>query len=173
MARICSTHLPGMDWELEISRAIRDADAIIVCLSTKSVTKEGFVQKEIKNALDISDEKPEGTIYLIPLLLDDCEVPQRIKKWQWVDFYEKGAQRRLNKALRLRFDGILAKEGTAKAIALKTEGKKPAVEKTRSTPKTEAKKTVIQETKPRTVEVLDLYQFIQIPKTPKVIIGSR
>ena len=35
--------IPGQDWELEINRATRDADAIIVCLSKISVQKEGYV----------------------------------------------------------------------------------------------------------------------------------
>src|SRR5260221_9891858 len=64
--------LPGQDFDLEIYRAIRDADAIIICLSTVSVTKEGYVNKEVRRALDIAEEKPEGTIYVIPLRLDDC-----------------------------------------------------------------------------------------------------
>src|SRR5437879_6382848 len=52
----------GQEWAEEISRAVRKSDVVIVCLSHNSVTKEGFVQKEIKHALDAAQEKPEGTI---------------------------------------------------------------------------------------------------------------
>ena len=58
--------LPGQDWRLEIPRAVQEADVVVICLSKKSITKEGYVQKEIKFALDIAEEKPEGTIFLIP-----------------------------------------------------------------------------------------------------------
>jgi hypothetical protein len=55
--------LPGHDWEQEIRRAVRRSSAVLVFLSPSSVTKEGFVQKEIRFALDVADEKPDGTIY--------------------------------------------------------------------------------------------------------------
>ena len=64
--------LPGQDWDLEIYKATRDADSIIICLSSTSVAKEGYVNKEIRRALDIAGEKPEGAIYVIPLRLDNC-----------------------------------------------------------------------------------------------------
>ncbi|MEW6401598.1 MAG: toll/interleukin-1 receptor domain-containing protein [Chloroflexota bacterium] len=44
--------LPGQDWRREIPRAVREADVVVVCLSKNSITKEGYVQKEIKFALD-------------------------------------------------------------------------------------------------------------------------
>lgn len=81
--------LPGQDWRLEILSAVRQSDVIIVCLSSNSVTKEGFVQKEIQFALDIAEEKPEGTIFIIPLRLDECNIPTRLNKWQYVDLFIK------------------------------------------------------------------------------------
>src|SRR5512147_1744448 len=80
--------LPGQDFDLEIYRATRDADAIIICLSKVSVVKEGYLNKEIRRALDIADEKPEGTIYVIPLRLDDCKPSfERLKQLHWVDYF--------------------------------------------------------------------------------------
>ncbi|RJP50118.1 MAG: TIR domain-containing protein [Anaerolineaceae bacterium] len=99
--------LPGQDWDLEIYKATRDADAIIICLSTASVKKEGYVNKEIRHALDIAQEKPEGAIYVIPLRLDDC-VPSfaQLKKLQWADYFTPNAHGRLLKSLRLRADTL-------------------------------------------------------------------
>jgi len=51
--------LPGQDWDFEIEKAVETADAVIVCLSNNSVTKEGYVQKEVRKVLDVADEKPE------------------------------------------------------------------------------------------------------------------
>jgi len=81
--------LPGQEWELEIEKSVEAADVVIVCLSKKSVEKEGYYQKEIKKVLDVADEKPEGTIYVIPLRLDDCIVPRRLAKWHYEDYYPK------------------------------------------------------------------------------------
>jgi outer membrane protein assembly factor BamD (BamD/ComL family) len=98
--------LPGQDWRLEIPRAVKEADVVVVCLSNKSVTKEGYVQKEIKFALDIAEEKPEGTIFLIPARLEDCVVPERLSRWQWVDLYEENGFVRLLRSLKLRADAV-------------------------------------------------------------------
>jgi TIR domain len=58
--------LPGQDWEREIRRAILEADFFIACLSPKSVTKRGYVQREVRYALDVLGQIPPGEIYLIP-----------------------------------------------------------------------------------------------------------
>ncbi len=81
--------LPGQDWDLEIEKAVETADVVIVCLSANSVTKEGYIQKELKFVLDIALEKPDGTIFIVPVKLENYEVPRRIRGWQWVDFYPK------------------------------------------------------------------------------------
>ncbi|MFN8382837.1 MAG: TIR domain-containing protein [Anaerolineales bacterium] len=79
--------LPGQDWDMEIERAVETTDAVIVCLSNNSVTKTGYVQKELRFVLDIADEKPEEEIFVIPIRLDECTVPRRLKKWQYVDYF--------------------------------------------------------------------------------------
>jgi hypothetical protein len=84
--------LPGQEWDIEIEKAVEQADVVIVCLSNKSVDKEGYVQKELRFVLNIADEKPEGTIFVIPLRLDDCQVPRRIRAWQYVDYFPKNSQ---------------------------------------------------------------------------------
>ncbi|WP_435549973.1 toll/interleukin-1 receptor domain-containing protein [Desulfobacterium sp. N47] len=94
--------LPGQDWKVEIKKAIRKTDVVIVCLSNKSVTKSGFVQAEIKYALDVADEQPEGTIFIIPLRLEECKVPDRLSQWQWVDYYKENGRDQLQRALRTR-----------------------------------------------------------------------
>jgi formylglycine-generating enzyme required for sulfatase activity len=94
--------LPGMDWEVEIFKALRDADAILVCLSKESIAKEGYIQKEFKRALGFAEEKPEGAIYLIPLRLDDCKPPLKFQQWQWADFFLPEAQKKLLQSLYLR-----------------------------------------------------------------------
>jgi formylglycine-generating enzyme required for sulfatase activity len=143
--------LPGQNWDLEILSAIRDADAIIVCLSKESVAKEGYVQKEFKRALDLAEEKSAGTIYIIPLRLDDCIPPMKFQQWQWVDYFSAGAQEKLQKSLRLRFNGLLTKVETQIPAKLKNE----------------IQGLVSQEKMPVLAEVLDLYKYIKI-KSPGI-----
>lgn len=94
--------LPGMDWDLEIQKALREADLIIICLSKESVAKEGYVQREFKRALSYAEEKPEGTIYIIPLRLDECTPPTKLQQWQWMDYFNDQSHSKLFQSLQLR-----------------------------------------------------------------------
>lgn len=98
--------LPGQDWRVEIPRAVQDADVVVVCLSNKSITKEGYIQKEIKFALDNAEEKPDGTIFLIPARLEDCTVPETLSRWQWVDLFEGNGYLKLLLSLKLRANKV-------------------------------------------------------------------
>ncbi len=94
--------LPGVDWNREIIQAIKASDAVIVCLSKASINKEGYVQKEIRHALDVAEKKPDGNIFLIPLRAEECEVPQKLRHLQWVNYYEGGAFDKLLSSLKRR-----------------------------------------------------------------------
>jgi hypothetical protein len=93
--------LPGERWESCIQRAIRSSDFFLACLSAHSVSKRGWIQKEIRNALDIWQEKLEDDIYLIPVRLEDCEVPQRLRGFQWVNLFEEDGWTRLVEAIQV------------------------------------------------------------------------
>jgi hypothetical protein len=79
--------LPGQDWRLKIEEAVETSDIVIICLSSNSVSKEGFIQKELRYAKEIALEKPDETIFLIPLRLDDCETPRGLRFYQWGDYF--------------------------------------------------------------------------------------
>jgi hypothetical protein len=98
--------LPGQRWEDEIPRAVRDSDVVIVCLSRSSVNRTGYVQKEIKYALDVADEQPEGTIFLIPARLEQCELPGRLKHLHCVELYEARGFDKLTRALKSRAEEL-------------------------------------------------------------------
>ena len=130
--------LPGQDFDYEINKAVHDADVIIICLSQVSVAKEGYVNKEIRHALDVADEKPEGAIYIIPLRLDKCEPTfDRLKKLHWADYFTPSAHEKLLKSLKLR----------AGALGVDI-----------SIPVASLKPSVLSDNLP------DLHQFIEIPE---------
>lgn len=94
--------LPGQDWQLEIPKIVHTADVVVICLSHRSITKAGYVQKEIKFALDVADEQPEGRIFLIPLRLEPCDVPERLRRWHWVNLFDDRGYERLTRSLLVR-----------------------------------------------------------------------
>ena len=91
---------PGHDWDLEITKTIEDSKYVLACLSRSSINKRGYLQKELKKALDVADEQPEGAVFLIPVRLEECQVPLRLRQWQWVDLFTEGEYYRLLRVLR-------------------------------------------------------------------------
>lgn len=80
--------LPGMDWEYEIMNALEESRFTLILLSKNSVSKIGFVQKEIKEALYKLEKFPIGKIFIIPVRLEDCQINNPLlKKLQWVDVF--------------------------------------------------------------------------------------
>ena len=81
--------LPGENWKISISRAIRESHYFLALISAHSVAKRGFVQKEIRDALEIQKEIPESEIYLIPVLLDDSKPSfEALRELHWIDMVE-------------------------------------------------------------------------------------
>ena len=80
--------LPGQDWEAEIAQAIRESSYFLALLSSKSLSKRGYVQKELKMALDVLDEFPPSEIYIIPARLDSC-VPyeKKLRNLHYADLF--------------------------------------------------------------------------------------
>ena len=91
--------IPGQDWKFEIHQNIRSSDFFIACLSNNSVSKRGYIQRELKEAISILDEIPEGKIYIIPIRIDDCLVPPSLESKHWLDWYAPDAKEKLLKAL--------------------------------------------------------------------------
>jgi len=87
---------------VEIRKAVRAADIVAICLSHRSITKAGYVQKEIGFALEVSEDQPEGAVYIIPVKLEECSIPESLSKWQWVSLFEEAGYERLLRALRAR-----------------------------------------------------------------------
>ena len=96
--------LPGQDWKSEIYKAIRKSKIFIACLSSNSLTKRGFFQKELKIGIDFYEQYPEGQIYLIPTLLEHCKVPLTFEKLNWCYLYENNGINKLIEAISKSFD---------------------------------------------------------------------
>lgn len=79
---------PGENWKNAIKQAIKGSRYFLAIISTNSVNKRGYVQKEIKEALEALDEFPDYDIFLIPVRLDECEPSQgRLNDLHRVDMF--------------------------------------------------------------------------------------
>lgn len=108
--------LPGQDWNNEIRIALKKADYIILLLSNISVVKRGYVQREFKLALEYCETKLDDDIYIIPCKLDECDVPDKLSKYQWVNLNDSNS-----------FDLILASLNTQRSKYIKDYNKNIAL----------------------------------------------
>ena len=99
--------IAGQNWKREIPKAIKNSDIFIACFSSKSINKTGYIQRELKLALDKLAEIPESKIFLIPLRLDNCSIPElqrpdlgiNLRDIHWLDFWEQDGFENLIKAI--------------------------------------------------------------------------
>lgn len=91
--------LPGQNWQLEIPKAIKASDFVLIFFSTTSVAKRGYIQKEFKLALDVLDEIPEDQLFIIPVRLDNCQVPEKFHHLHYCDLFEESGIEQVVKAI--------------------------------------------------------------------------
>ena len=93
--------LVGQNWNHMIRKAIKESNFFIALLSSNSISKRGFVQKELKIALDVLDEFPPEGIFVLPVRIDDCKpIDGKLECIHWANLfpsYENG----LNQILRV------------------------------------------------------------------------
>jgi len=80
--------LPGQHWKTVIKEAIRECNFYLALLSRNSINKNGFVQRELKEALNIIENLPESKTFIIPVRLDDCKpIHEKLNELHWVDLF--------------------------------------------------------------------------------------
>lgn len=89
--------LGGQDWEAAIRKAIREATHFIALISKNSVNKRGFVQKELRHALEVLAEFPPNQIFMIPVRLDSSDSQdEQLRRLHRIDLfpdYRRGLKR--------------------------------------------------------------------------------
>ena len=93
---------PGAEWRLEIPKIVHRSDVVLVCVSNQSTRKIGYLQKEIRIALEAVQERPIGEVYLIPVRLENCQIPSQLANWQAIDLFAQNGLDRLIQALRAK-----------------------------------------------------------------------
>jgi hypothetical protein len=80
--------LPGLNWKMKINDAIKNSDYFLAILSSNSITKKGYVQNELKIALELLDEFPQSAIFIIPVRIDECNpVESKLLNIHWADLF--------------------------------------------------------------------------------------
>jgi len=90
---------PGEEWLIGIERGIRSANYFLACISPRSLRKEGVLAGELRDALE-QWRKRRGDYRLIPVRLEDVEIPPSLKHLQWFDLFHDRDWNELAKAIR-------------------------------------------------------------------------
>src|ERR1700690_2957235 len=83
----------GARWDDEIENALRDCSIFMVILTPASIASEN-VKDEIGYAIDHVKR-------ILPVLLDDFDVPLRLRRFQYVDFTKKSFEEGIESAKQL------------------------------------------------------------------------
>jgi serine/threonine protein kinase len=99
---------PGEDWRANIRRAISDnALVFVACFSRQSVSRDrSYQNEELTLAIEQLRLRPPGIPWLIPVRLDDCDIPDR----------EIGGGRTLASIQRADLFGNKSGEGVARLV---------------------------------------------------------
>ncbi|MBD3343052.1 MAG: TIR domain-containing protein [Candidatus Lokiarchaeota archaeon] len=98
----CESLLPGQNWKITIEKAIKESHYYLLLLSSHSMTKRGFIQKEMRIAYEMLEQCSEDDIYLIPIRLDDCEPSLKLSDIHYIDLFpESEYQSGLKKILKV------------------------------------------------------------------------
>ena len=78
----------GQNWQVAIRKAIRECSHFIALLSSNSLSKRGFVQKELRDAISILEEFPPDDIFVIPVRLEDVEpIQEALRNLHRIDLF--------------------------------------------------------------------------------------
>ena len=90
---------PGQDWQHEIRKAILKSDLVIVCLSRAFNNQHGYRHEELKIALEKAKLLPDDEVFVIPVRLEKCDMPEPLRHLHRVDLFETSGYKKLIRAL--------------------------------------------------------------------------
>lgn len=96
----------GKEFNEEIFEAISDSDVFILVVSRSIKTSE-WVKKELEKALSLNQQ--EGTPRILPILIDNSEMPTELQYYHYSDFQDS-FERPLNILLKAIFDEDISTE---------------------------------------------------------------
>lgn len=120
-------YLPGERWEEAIKRAINRSDFILVCVSGHTASGKSLLQREHSEILENWRKHRDRDIYLIPVRLEACELPEIFAHIEPVDLFDNGTLNenewnRLVKAIRVEIERVQKKQASSKKLPSSVSG---------------------------------------------------
>ncbi len=93
---------PGQDWQNEIRNTLLKSDVVIVCLSRGFNKQQGYRHEELKLALEKANFIPDNDVFIIPVRLEECDMPASLRHLHRVDLFKPGGYKRLIQTLKCK-----------------------------------------------------------------------
>lgn len=77
----------GQDWARVIEKEIRNSGVFLSILSKEALEKRGVFQRELRQALEVAEDMPPGSIYIIPVAVDNeamSSIPVELSKYHCI-----------------------------------------------------------------------------------------
>lgn len=113
----------GARWDDEVEKALREHEIFLIILTPASVSSEN-VKDEIGYAIDHGKR-------LLPILLKPCDVPLRLRRFQYVDFTKIEFKEGLQRTKQLLEDLLQEQPTPAGTISPAPEGQKASGQEAR------------------------------------------
>jgi hypothetical protein len=100
----------GDPWRRRILHELKSSDLVVICMSSRAIEKVGFVQAEVRQALEWQRLRPLGAAFIIPVRLDACPLPDELAEYQYLDLFPNVRAKAvelaaaINKQVRRRID---------------------------------------------------------------------
>lgn len=91
--------LPGEEFDYAIAAALKNADFFLSILSPRSVNKRGYLRKEMKLAAESALRLLPGDLYFLPLVVEECEGPPELARFQRLEISDPHWTERLLAAI--------------------------------------------------------------------------
>ncbi len=86
-------------WKIEIEETVRKTDLMLLCFSYNSVGKSGILRGEIEQALKVWQEESRDDLYLIPVFLEACQMPEYLSNLRRVKLFGESGWSQLERDL--------------------------------------------------------------------------
>ncbi len=125
----------GSRWDDEVEKALRESSIFMIILTRASIASEN-VKDEIGYAIDNGKR-------ILPVLLEQCEVPLRLRRFQYVDFTAKSFEEGFDSAKELLGSLVDKADSIPATPVIKTMANVPEVMSTPSEKKPMSKRLII------------------------------
>jgi uncharacterized protein (TIGR02145 family) len=86
--------------EGEVENAIASARFVLVFFSNRSAPDEEALNRRLDMALQSARQIPRGRVFIIPVRLDQCDVPERVDHLQLIDLFKEGEFQKVVEVIR-------------------------------------------------------------------------